>query len=261
MVKVAMVTGAAQGIGVAIANRLAADGFAVAVADLNIDKATEVVNDIKAQGQTALAVQLDVSDRDSFFKGVRQTADSLGGFDVLVNNAGIGPGTPIESITPEQFDQVFHINVASIAWATQAALEQFEKKTRQGSEIVGEIINASSQVGVVGNAGAILYSASKFAVRGMTQVAAKDLAAKGITVNAYAPGTVKTPMLLGAAKDIAAANGQDEEWALQQFAQNITLGRLSEPEDVAAGVAFLAGKDSDYMTGQTLEIDGGMQFH
>ncbi len=261
MVKVAMVTGAAQGIGVAIAKRLAADGFAVAVADLNIDKATEVVNDIKAQGQTALAVQLDVSDRDSFFKGVRQTADSLGGFDVLVNNAGIGPGTPIESITPEQFDQVFHINVASIAWATQAALEQFEKKTRQGSEIVGEIINASSQVGVVGNAGAILYSASKFAVRGMTQVAAKDLAAKGITVNAYAPGTVKTPMLLGAVKDIAAANGQDEEWALQQFAQNITLGRLSEPEDVAAGVAFLAGKDSDYMTGQTLEIDGGMQFH
>ncbi len=261
MVKVAMVTGAAQGIGVAIAKRLAADGFAVAVADLNIDKATEVVNDIKAQGQTALAVQLDVSDRDSFFKGVRQTADSLGGFDVLVNNAGIGPGTPIESITPEQFDQVFHINVASIAWATQAALEQFEKKTRQGSEIVGEIINDSSQVGVVGNAGAILYSASKFAVRGMTQVAAKDLAAKGITVNAYAPGTVKTPMLLGAVKDIAAANGQDEEWALQQFAQNITLGRLSEPEDVAAGVAFLAGKDSDYMTGQTLEIDGGMQFH
>ena len=261
MVKVAMVTGAAQGIGAAIAKRLAADGFAVAVADLNIDKATEVVNDIKAQGQTALAVQLDVSDRDSFFKGVRQTADSLGGFDVLVNNAGIGPGTPIESITPEQFDQVFHINVASIAWATQAALEQFEKKTRQGSEIVGKIINASSQGGVVGNAGAILYSASKFAVRGMMQVAAKDLAAKGITVNAYAPGTVKTPMLLGAVKDIAAANGQDEEWALQQFAQNITLGRLSEPEDVAAGVAFLAGKDSDYMTGQTLEIDGGMQFH
>lgn len=115
--------------------------------------------------------------------------------------------------------------------------------------------------GGVGNAGAILYSASKFAVRGMTQVAAKDLAAKGITVNAYAPGTVKTPMLLGAVKDIAAANGQDEEWALQQFAQNITLGRLSEPEDVVAGVAFLAGKDSDYMTGQTLEIDGGMQFH
>lgn len=261
MVKVAMVTGAAQGIGAAIAKRLAADGFAVAVADLNIDKATEVVNDIKAQGQTAFSVQLDVSDRDSFFKGVRETADSLGGFDVLVNNAGIGPGTPIESITPEQFDQVFHINVASIAWATQAALEQFEKKTRQGSEIVGKIINASSQGGVVGNAGAILHSASKFAVRGMTQVAAKDLAAKSITVNAYAPGTVKTPMLLGAVKDIAAANGQDEEWALQQFAQNITLGRLSEPEDVAAGVAFLAGKDSDYMTGQTLEIDGGMQFH
>lgn len=261
MTKVAMVTGGAQGIGEAIVKRLAQDGFAVAIADLNIEKAELVADTIKSSGGSALAVQIDVSNRDSFFQAVQRTAEILGGFDVLVNNAGIGPGTPIESITQEQFDQVFHINVASITWGIQASLEQFEKKERKGSEIIGKIINASSQGGVVGNAGAFLYSASKFAVRGMTQVAAKDLAAKGITVNAYAPGTVKTPMLMGAVKDIASANNQTEEWALSQFTQLITLGRLSEPEDVAAGVAFLAGADSDYMTGQTLEVDGGMQFH
>lgn len=140
-------------------------------------------------------------------------------------------------------------------------LNNLTKKERNGSEIIGKIINASSQGGVVGNAGAFLYSGSKFAVRGMTQVAAKDLALRGITVNAYAPGTVKTPMMLNAVKDIAKANQQSEDWALNQFTQFITLGRLSEPEDVAAGVAFLASSDSDYMTGQTLEIDGGMQFH
>ncbi|MEX2804934.1 acetoin reductase [Streptococcus sp. H31] len=261
MVKTAMVTGGAQGIGEAISKRLAKDGFALAVADLNIQKAEAVAEAIKRDGGHALAVQVDVADRDSFFSAVRTTAEILGGLDVLVNNAGIAPGTPIEAVGLEQFDQIFHINVASIVWGTQAALEQFEKKERQGTEIIGKIINASSQGGVVGNAGAFLYSSSKFAVRGLTQVAAKDLAAKGITVNAYAPGTVKTPMMLSAVEDLAKANNQTEEWALQQFSQTITLGRLSEPEDVAAGVAFLAGSDSDYMTGQTLEIDGGMQFH
>ncbi|AXQ78038.1 acetoin reductase [Streptococcus chenjunshii] len=261
MAKTVMVTGGAQGIGEAISKRLAKDGFTVVIADLNLQKAEAVAETIKSLGGQALAVQTDVSDRASFFSAVRTAAERLGRFDVLVNNAGIAPGTPIETVTAEDFDQIFRINVASIVWGTQAALEQFEKKERQGTEIIGKIINASSQGGVVGNAGAFLYSGSKFAVRGLTQVAAKDLAAKGITVNAYAPGTVKTPMLLSAVNDIAQANNQDEEWALQQFSQNITLGRLSEPEDVAAGVAFLAGSDSDYMTGQTLEIDGGMQFH
>ncbi|SER15884.1 acetoin reductase [Streptococcus gallolyticus] len=261
MKKVAMVTGGAQGIGEAIAKRLAKDGFAVAIADLNIVKAESVVNEIKASGGEAIAVSIDVSDQESFRKGVRLAAERLGGFDVLVNNAGIAPGSVIEEVTLEDFDNMFHINVASIAWGAQAAIEQFDKKERKGSEIIGKIINASSQGGVVGNAGAFLYSGSKFAVRGMTQVAAKDLASRGITVNAYAPGTVKTPMMLNAVKDIAKANHQSEDWALNQFTQFITLGRLSEPEDVAAGVAFLASSDSDYMTGQTLEIDGGMQFH
>lgn len=261
MKKVAMVTGGAQGIGEAIAKRLAKDGFAVAIADLNVEKAESVVADIKASGREAIAVSIDVSDQESFRDGVRLAAERLGGVDVLVNNAGVAPGSVIEEVTPEDFDNMFHINVASIAWGIQAAIEQFNKKERKGSEIIGKIINASSQGGVVGNAGAFLYSGSKFAVRGMTQVAAKDLASRGITVNAYAPGTVKTPMMLNAVKDIAKANQQSEDWALNQFTQFITLGRLSEPEDVAAGVAFLASSDSDYMTGQTLEIDGGMQFH
>lgn len=106
-----------------------------------------------------------------------------------------------------------------------------------------------------------LYSGTKFAVRGLTQVAARDLAEENITVNAYAPGIVKTPMMFDIAHQVGQNAGKDDEWGMQTFAKDIALKRLSEPEDVAAGVAFLAGPDSDYMTGQTLEVDGGMQFH
>ena len=232
--KVAMVTGAAQGIGKAIALRLAQDGFAVGVADLKAAAAQQVADEINDRGQTAIAVEVDVANRDDVFKAVSQVSDQLGGFDVLVNNAGLGPTTPIETITPEQFDKVYHVN--------------------------GKIINATSQAGVVGNPNLALYSGTKFAVRGITQVAARDLADKGITVNAYAPGIVKTPMMMDIAHQVGQNAGKDDEWGMQQFAKDITLKRLSEPEDVAAAVAFLAGPDSNYVTGQTIIVDGGMQF-
>lgn len=254
--KVAFVTGAAQGIGEAIAKRLASDGFAVAVADLNIELAQKVVKSIEADGGAALALKLDVTDREGFAAAVESAADQLGGFDVLVNNAGLGPTTPIDTITPELFDKVYHVNVAGDIWGIQAAIKKF-KELGHG----GKIINATSQAGVVGNPNLLLYSGTKFAVRGLTQVAARDLAQEGITVNAYAPGIVKTPMMLDIAHQVGKNAGKDDEWGMQTFSKDIALGRLSEPEDVAAGVAFLAGPDSDYMTGQTLEIDGGMQFH
>ena len=189
------------------------------------------------------------------FKAVSQVSDQLGGFDVLVNNAGLGPTTPIETITPEQFDKVYHVNVAGPLWGIQAAVPQFEKLNHGG-----KIINATSQAGVVGNPNLALYSGTKFAVRGFTQVAARDLADKGITVNAYAPGIVKTPMMMDIAHQVGQNAGKDDEWGMQQFAKDITLKRLSEPEDVAAAVAFLAGPDSNYVTGQTIIVDGGMQF-
>lgn len=254
--KVALVTGAGQGIGAAIATRLANDGFAVAVADMNTETANKVAEKINSNGGRALPIVVNVAERDNVFEAVRTTIQKLGGLDVLVNNAGLGPTTPIDTITPEQFDKVYHVNVGGVLWGIQAATEAF-KKLGHG----GKIINATSQAGVVGNPNLALYSGTKFAVRGITQVAARDLADFGITVNAYAPGIVRTPMMMDIAHEVGQNAGKDDEWGMQQFAKDITLKRLSEPEDVAAAVSFLAGPDSNYVTGQTIIVDGGMQFH
>lgn len=254
--KVALVTGAGQGIGAAIATRLANDGFAVAVADMNTETANKVAEKINSNGGRALPIVVNVAERDNVFEAVRTTIQELGGLDVLVNNAGLGPTTPIDTITPEQFDKVYHVNVGGVLWGIQAATEAF-KKLGHG----GKIINATSQAGVVGNPNLALCSGTKFAVRGITQVAARDLADFGITVNAYAPGIVRTPMMMDIAHEVGQNAGKDDEWGMQQFAKDITLKCLSEPEDVATAVSFLAGPDSNYVTGQTIIVDGGMQFH
>lgn len=253
MSKVALVTGGGQGIGKAIAMRLAKDGFAVGILDLSLENANKVVDEIQAQGGRALAIAGDVSKRYDVFDAVREVADKFNGFDVIVNNAGIAPMGPITDVTEDQFNKVYNINVLSDIWGIQAAVEQFTKKERKGDEIIGKIINASSQGGVVGAPNATLYSSSKFAIRGVTQVAARELAEKGITVNAYAPGIVETPMMKGIAEGAGTS--------MEAFATGVALQRLSKPEDVANAVSFLAGNDSDYITGQTLEVDGGMQFH
>ncbi|WLS78903.1 (S)-acetoin forming diacetyl reductase [Erwinia pyri] len=253
--KVALVTGSGQGIGRAIALRLAKDGFAVAVADFNSQTAGEVADEIVALGGKALAVTVDVSDRDRVFAAVEQARKELGGFDVIVNNAGIAPTTLIEEITPEIVDKVYAINVKGVIWGIQAAVKAFKAEGHGG-----KIINACSQAGHVGNPELAIYSSSKFAVRGLTQTAARDLAPAGITVNGYCPGIVKTPMWEEIDRQISSAAGQPAGYGTAEFAKRITLGRLSEPEDVAACVSFLAGPDSDYMTGQSLLIDGGMVF-
>ena len=253
--EVAFVTGAAQGIGEAIARRLAKDGFAVAVADMNTDKAQAVADSINQSGGRAMAVTLDVTDRVQVRSAVEKTVTTLGDFNVIVNNAGLGPTTPIETITPELFDKVYHVNVAGTIWGMQAAVQAFRDRGHGG-----KIINATSQAGVVGNPNLMLYSSTKFAIRGLTQVAARDLAKEGITANAYAPGIVKTPMMMDIAHQVGVNAGKDDEWGMSTFSDGIALGRLSDPEDVANAVAFLAGHDSDYVTGQTLIVDGGMQF-
>ncbi|WP_282074137.1 SDR family NAD(P)-dependent oxidoreductase [Maribacter aquivivus] len=194
-----MVTGGCQGIGEAICKRPVKDGFVISVADLNEENATKVAKSINKNGSNAIAVKVDVADRESAFAAVKETSTKLGGFDVIVNNAGVGPITTIETITPEQFDSVYRINVAGVLWGIQAAQKIF-KELGHG----GKIINATSQAEVVGNLGLALYYGTKFAIREINQVAARDLAAE---------------------------------------------------------VSFLAGPDSNYMTGQTLIIDGGMQFH
>lgn len=254
--KVAFVTGAGQGIGEAIALRLASDGFAVACADTNITTAQQVAEKIQKNGGKAIAIKVNVADRDNVFKAVQETVDGLGDLHVVINNAGIAPITPLETITPEIYKRTFDINVGGVLWGIQAAVQAF-KMLGHG----GKIISASSQAGQVGNPDLAVYGGTKFAVRGITQTAAKELAHLGITVNAYCPGIVNTPMMRKVAQDVADNANQSFEWGMEQFAQHIILKRLSQPEEVAACVSFLSGPDSDYMTGQAVIIDGGMVFN
>jgi acetoin reductases len=256
MEKVALVTGAAQGIGFAIAERLHRDGFKIALVDYNEAAVKEAAKKISEDESVALPLVANVAKREEVFEAVKQTVDNFGDLTVIVNNAGVGPTTPLETITEEQFYNVYGINVGGVLWGTQAAREAFNKLGHGG-----KVINATSQAGVVGNPNLSLYSGTKFAVRGITQVTARDLADEGITVNAFAPGIVKTPMMMDIAHEVGKNAGRDDEWGMEQFAKDITLKRLSEAEDVANVVGFLASSDSDYITGQTIIVDGGMQFH
>lgn len=254
--KVALVTGGGQGIGQAIVERFYDDGFRVAVADLNTETAGALAEKLGGREGGAIAVHVDVADQDSVFAAVQQATDELGGFDVIVNNAGIAPQSPIEDITPESIAKIFSINFNGVVYGIQAATKAFRALGHGG-----KIISAASQAGHVGNPGIALYSATKFAVRGISQTAARDLAQYGITVNTYAPGIVRTPLMEDLAKKTAASAGQPEEWGWAQFTDGITLERLSEPSEVAGVVSFLAGPDSDYITGQSLLVDGGMVFN
>jgi meso-butanediol dehydrogenase/(S,S)-butanediol dehydrogenase/diacetyl reductase len=254
--KVALVTGGGQGIGQATVERLHADGFKVAIADLNLETAGQLAQKLGGKEGGAIAVHVDVADRDSVFSAVEQAMSELGGFDVIVNNAGIAPQSPIEEITPESIAKIFSINFNGVVWGIQAATKAF-KALGHG----GKIISAASQAGHVGNPGIGLYSATKFAVRGLTQTAAKDLAKYGITVNTYAPGIVRTPLMEDLAKKTAESAGQPEAWGWEQFTHGITLERLSEPSEVAGIISFLSGPDSNYITGQSILVDGGMVFN
>lgn len=216
MKKVALVTGAGQGIGKAIALRLVQDGFAVAIADYNDATAQAVADEINQHGGQALAVKVDVSKRDQVFAAVEQARKGLGGFDVIVNNAGVAPSTPIEEIREDVIDKVYNINVKGVIWGIQAAVDAFKKEGHGG-----KIINACSQAGHVGNPELAVYSSSKFAVRGLTQTAARDLAHLGITVNGYCPGIVKTPMWAEIDRQVSEAAGKPLGYGTQEFAKRI----------------------------------------
>ena len=263
MSKVAIVTGAGQGIGFAIAKRLVQDGFKVGLLDYNAETVEKAVAELSAT--KTFAVVADVSKQTEVAAAFQKVVDHFGDLNVVVNNAGVAPTTPLlnntshhthSKVNQEQFTRTFAINVGGVIWGSQAAQAQF-KALGHG----GKIINATSQAGVVGNPNLTVYGGTKFAVRGITQTLARDLADSGITVNAYAPGIVKTPMMFDIAHEVGKNAGKDDEWGMQTFAKDITLKRLSEPEDVAAAVSFLAGPDSNYITGQTIIVDGGMQFH
>ncbi|KID42317.1 acetoin reductase [Fructilactobacillus fructivorans] len=254
--KVALVTGAGQGIGAAIAKRLSKDGFSVALVGRHLDKVEEIAKEIQSDNGDAIAIKADVANRDEVFAAVEKAAKHFGDFNVIVNNAGIAPTTPIQTVTPEVLEQAEKINVGGTIWGIQAAAKKFKELGHSG-----KIINASSQAGMTGNENLTVYGSTKFAIRGITETTAKELADDGITVNAYCPGIVVTPMMNDIAQNVADEAGKPFEWGMEQFAKDIALKRLSKPEDVAGCVSYLAGPDSDYMTGQSLLIDGGMVFN
>ena len=256
--KVALVTGAGQGIGRGIALRLAQDGFDIAVADLDFqaEKGAGVVKEIEALGRKAVFVTADVSSRDQVFAAVATAANALGGFDVIVNNAGIAQVKPIVEITEDDLDKIFRINVNSVVWGIQAAAAKFDELGH-----AGKIISAASIAAIQGFPILGAYSASKFAVRGITQAAAQELAPKGITVNAYAPGIVGTGMWELIDEKLSEINGKPLGQNLKENVDGIALGRIETPEDVAKVVSFFAGNDSDYVTGQVLLVDGGMLYN
>lgn len=255
---VAHVTGAAQGIGKAIALRLARDGHDVAVSDLPAkrDQLEVISKDIADLGVRSAALTGDVSDAVSVRGLVTGTAEELGSLDVLVANAGVAQTKALLDVTPEEYDHVHAVNGRGMFLCYTEAARQM---IRQGTG--GKIIGASSIAGHKGFGLLGIYSSSKFGVRALTQAAAQEWAEHGITVNAYCPGIVDTNMWVEVDRDLGAINEVAEGESMKAMAQGITLGRVSTGEDVAKFVSFLAGPDSDYMTGQSTLIDGGMLFN
>jgi meso-butanediol dehydrogenase/(S,S)-butanediol dehydrogenase/diacetyl reductase len=252
---VAVVTGAGQGIGRAIALRLAKDGADVAVLDINLEKAQSVADEILALDRKSTAIKVNVSNRDQVHEAFLEARATLGRLDIVVNNAGIVQVEPIADVTQEALSAIFGVNVAGVVWGIQAAAKiMIEDGTK------GAIINASSIAGHDGFALPSLYSAAKFAVRGLTQASAKELATHGITVNAYCPGVVDTSMWITVDREMAKHTGAAPGATYKQYVDGIALGRAETPEDVAGFVSYLAGPDARYMTGQAPLIDGGLVY-
>lgn len=240
--KVALVTGASRGIGREIAFELAREGASVAVNYAGSEaKALELVDEIKALGRDAFAIQADVSNSDSVNDMVKETVERFGKLDILVNNAGITKDNLLMRMKESEWDDVININLKGVFLCTKAVTRQMMKQRS------GRIINISSIVGVSGNPGQANYVAAKSGVIGLTKTTAKELSSRGITVNAIAPGFITTDM----------TDKLNEEVKAEMLKQ-IPLARFGEPKDIARTVIFLASEDSNYMTGQTLHIDGGM---
>ncbi|MGO2859977.1 MAG: SDR family oxidoreductase [Brevibacterium sp.] len=254
---VAVVTGSARGIGQGIAARLGADGHHVIVADLPTmrEGVDETVAAIEKAGGTATGTEADVTDQASVEALVATAVEAGGKLDVFVANAGIAQVEPLIEYSKADFEKILDVNVTGVFLSYQAAAKQM---IEQGNG--GKIIGAASIVAFRPFALLSPYSATKWAVRGLTQGAAMEWAKHGITVNAYGPGIVGTAMWDLIDEKLAAEEGLAKGEAIKKYAGDILLGRVSVPEDVANLVSFLASEDSDYVTGQTMLVDGGMQF-
>lgn len=239
--KTAIVTGAAQGIGRAIAQCLAEAGADIAVADLDPGRSVETVASIEKLGRKALNIKVNVADANETKAMVEQVLKAWGKVDILINNAGITRDGLLLRMKEEDWNLVLQINLNGTFNCTKAVLQPMTKQR------YGRIVNVASIVGVIGNAGQANYSASKAAVIGFTKTVGREYASRNVTVNAVAPGFIDTAMTHGLPADV-------KETLLKQ----IPLGRLGMPADVAAAVRFLVSEDAAYITGQVLHVNGGM---
>jgi len=239
--KVALVTGGARGIGKAICQRLADEGAKLAIVDIMLDIAQETANEFKSKGVEAAAFAADVSKVDSANETVDAVMKEFGKIDILVNNAGITRDTLMMRMTEQDWDLVIAVNLKGTFNFTKAVCRPMMKAR------TGKIVNVASVVGRMGNAGQANYSASKAGVIGLTKTTAKEFASRNIQANAVAPGYIQTDM-----------TGKLSDAATEAFMTVIPMKRGGTPEDVANVVYFLCSDDSSYVTGQVINIDGGM---
>jgi len=253
--RTAFITGAGRGIGRAISLRLASEGAAVAVCDIDGTLAEQTATVITSEGGRALACRLDVRDTMGIRQTVEHVLETWKRIDILVNNAGITIAKPVLDFTEEEWDRMIDINLKGILRCSQIVAAQMVKQKS------GKIINVASESGKTAKPLFTVYAATKFAVVGFTQGLAQELAPHGINVNSVCPGIVKTPMWEELDKTLSKLQGLEEGEALERRRKSIPLGRLEEPEDVAGVVVFLASEDAAYMTGQSINITGGREFH
>lgn len=252
MSRTAIVTGAGRGIGRGIALRLAKDGLDVVVSDINAENVKKVAQEIEALGRKSLAIVADVSKEADVYGMVDQAVGQFGKLDVMVSNAGIANIKWAIEMSAAEWDQIFAVNCRGTFLCDQAAAKQMIKQKG------GKIINCASIAAHAGFSLLSAYSATKFAVRGFTQALAKELGPYGITVNAYCPGIVGTDMWELIDEKMGPYLNLGKGEVLKEYTKLITMGRVQTPEDVANFVSYLASPDSDYMTGQSVMIDGGI---
>lgn len=252
--KTAIVTGAGRGIGAGIARAFAHEGARVIVCDRDAAPASAVAEEIGAAGGNALALVMDVTDRDQIEQALAQSVDAFGGVDILVNNAGVSVPAMIEKMTPEQWEAATAVNLTGVFNCTQIIGRSFVARAREHPQTAcnGKIVNVTSIAGLRGTVGQINYAAAKAGVLGITMSAAREWGRYGVNVNCVAFGMVETRM--------TETIRNDQRFA-DMYRKQIVLDRYATPEDVAPAVVFFACGDADYVTGQTLNVCGGADIH
>ena len=246
--RVAMVTGAAQGIGKGIATALAADGFRVAVADLNLTAAEQTAKEITAAGGTAIAVEIDVTRTASVESAVRAVEAALGPVEVVVNNAGWDDFMPFLKTSEDFWDKILDINFKGALRVIHAVVPGMVERG------FGRVINIGSDAGRVGSSLESVYSGAKGGIIAFTKTLAREVATKGVTANTVCPGPTDTPAL----RKFADSSGEDADKVIGGMTRAVPMKRLAQPSDIAAAVAFFASDAAEYITGQTLSVSGGL---